>query len=80
MNFSGVPPPFSVPSCNCPESTPCVEWGYTQNMAVLGVGSALFGVCAAFGLICLLNKYNVVFPRMKRITSFKLNTIPEERV
>ena len=78
-NFS-VPAPFSVPSCVCPISSPCVAWGFKEKMAVLGLGSALFGVCATVGLILILNNYNIIYPRMRRITGFKLNPIPEETV
>ena len=38
-NLSDIPAPFSVPSCICPSSPPCVAWGFTQKMAVLGFGS-----------------------------------------
>ena len=80
-----VPPPFGAlppnPICNCPVHHPCVLWEYPQKMAVLAVGSSMFGVFASIGLIYFLSKYNQIFPRMRRITGFQLmNSIPEESV
>ena len=82
MNISGIPPPFGVPSCNCPTIEPCVNviWKYPQKMAVLGVGAGMFGVFMTFGILYLFNNYNKIFTRMKRITSFRLEPIPENIV
>ena len=76
-NFS-VPAPFSVPSCICPMSKPCVAWGFTQKMAVLGLGSSLLGVCATVGFIYFFKNLNQIYPRMRKI-SFHLNSILKNR-
>ena len=87
MNIS-VPPPFNqllppnpvISACECPVCPPSIVWQYPQKMAILSVGSTMFGVFASVGLIFLLNKYNQIFSRMRRITGFKLSTIPENPV
>ena len=79
-NFT-VSPPFGVPACNCPINDPCivVHWDYPQKMITLGLGAALFGVCSSVFMVVLLNKYNMIYPRMKRISNMPvLESVAEQ--
>jgi len=87
----GIPPPLgpNIPSCTCacpelacPTLKPCVIFGFKEKIAVMAVGATLFGVLSTMAVIFISTnyKYFKIFPRLKKITAFKLDPIVEEQV
>ena len=77
-NFS-VPPPFSVlPACSpCPSCVPQVAWGFQQRIAVACTAGLIFGVMMT-SVIYKYAKPWKPFLRLRKISGFSLETIPEQ--